>query len=31
MKRAVRAVKLMHLLPRLRDPQSELILLRSCM
>jgi hypothetical protein len=31
MKRAVRAVELMHLLPQLKDPQSELILLRSCM
>jgi hypothetical protein len=31
MKRAIRAVELMHLLPRLRDPQSELLLLRSCM
>ncbi|KAK2402907.1 hypothetical protein QL285_052393 [Trifolium repens] len=31
MKRAVKAVELMHLLPRLRDPQSELLLLRSCM
>ena len=30
-KRAVRAVELMHLLPKLRDPQSELLLLRSCM
>lgn len=30
-KRASRAVELMHLLPRLRDPQSELFLLRSCM
>ncbi|KAK2443431.1 hypothetical protein QL285_014538 [Trifolium repens] len=30
MKRAVRAVELMHLLPRLRDPKSELLLLRSC-
>ncbi|MCI13054.1 hypothetical protein A2U01_0034166, partial [Trifolium medium] len=31
MKKAVRAVELMHLLPRLRDPHSELLLLRSCM
>ena len=31
MKRVVRAVELMHLLPQLRDPQSELLLLRSCM
>jgi hypothetical protein len=31
MKRAVRVVELMHLLPKLRDPQSELLLLRSCM
>ncbi|WJX31345.1 hypothetical protein P8452_19781 [Trifolium repens] len=31
MKRAVKAVELMHLLPRLRDPQSELLLLQSCM
>jgi hypothetical protein len=31
MKRAVRAVELMHLLPQLKDPQSELLLLRSCM
>jgi hypothetical protein len=31
MKRAVRAVELMHLLSKLRDPQSELLLLRSCM
>jgi len=31
MKRASRAAELMHLLPRLRDPQSELLLLRSCM
>jgi hypothetical protein len=31
MKRASRAVELMHLLPRLRDPQSGLLLLRSCM
>ncbi|PWA63687.1 reverse transcriptase domain-containing protein [Artemisia annua] len=30
-KRAARAVDLMGLLPRLRDPQSELLLLRSCM
>ncbi|GKE54220.1 putative reverse transcriptase domain-containing protein [Tanacetum coccineum] len=30
-KRASRAVELMSLLPRLRDPQSELLLLRSCM
>ncbi|KAK2402696.1 hypothetical protein QL285_052193 [Trifolium repens] len=31
MKRVVRAVEFMHLLPQLRDPQSELLLLRSCM
>jgi len=31
MKRASRAAELMHLLPQLRDPQSELLLLRSCM
>jgi hypothetical protein len=31
MKRTVRAVELMHLLPQLKDPQSELFLLRSCM
>jgi hypothetical protein len=31
MKRFVSAVELMHLLPQLRDPQSELLLLRSCM
>ena len=31
MKRAVRAVELMHLLPQLRDFQSALLLLRSCM
>ncbi|GJY40509.1 hypothetical protein Tco_0427779, partial [Tanacetum coccineum] len=31
MKRASRAVELMSLLPSLRDPQSELLLLRSCM
>ncbi|GAU40636.1 hypothetical protein TSUD_397720 [Trifolium subterraneum] len=31
MKRDVRAVELMHLLPKLRDPQSELLLLRSYM
>lgn len=30
-KRASRAIELMHLLPRLRDPQSGLFLLRSCM
>jgi len=30
MKRASRAAELMHLLPQLRDPQSELLLLRSC-
>ncbi|GKC61820.1 hypothetical protein Tco_1089418 [Tanacetum coccineum] len=30
-KRASRAVELMSLLPSLRDPQSELLLLRSCM
>ncbi|GAU39704.1 hypothetical protein TSUD_274980 [Trifolium subterraneum] len=29
MKRAVRVIELMHLPPRLRDPQSELLLLRS--
>jgi hypothetical protein len=26
-----RAVELMHLLPQLKDPQSELLLLRFCM
>ncbi|PNY14294.1 auxilin-like protein, partial [Trifolium pratense] len=31
MKRAVRDVELMRLLPQLKDPQSELLLLRSCM
>ncbi|KAK2443362.1 hypothetical protein QL285_014474 [Trifolium repens] len=31
MKRVVRAVELIHLLPKLRDPHSELLLLRSCM
>jgi len=31
MKRASRTAKLMHLLLQLRDPQSELLLLRSCM
>jgi hypothetical protein len=31
MKRAIRAVELMHLLSQLKDPQSELILLRSYM
>ena len=31
MKRASRVVELMHLLPQLRDPQSELLLLRSFM
>jgi hypothetical protein len=31
MKRAVKVVELMHLLPQLKDPQSELILLRSYM
>jgi len=31
MKRAFRAAELMHLLPQLRDPQSLLLLLRSCM
>ena len=31
MKRASRAAELMHLLPQLREPQSELLLLRSCM
>jgi hypothetical protein len=31
MKRVVRVVELMHLLPKLRDPQIELFLLRSCM
>jgi hypothetical protein len=31
MKRAARVVGLMHILPQLRDPQSELLLLRSCM
>ncbi|KAJ0599143.1 putative reverse transcriptase domain, exostosin [Helianthus annuus] len=30
-KRATRAVEIMGLLPSLRDPQSELLLLRSCM
>ena len=30
MKRAFRAAELMHLLVQLRDPQSELLLLRSC-
>ncbi|GKA07259.1 hypothetical protein Tco_0686483 [Tanacetum coccineum] len=30
-KRASRAVELMSLLPSLRDPQSEILLLRSCM
>jgi hypothetical protein len=31
MKRAARDVELMHLLPRLRGSQNELLLLRSCM
>jgi hypothetical protein len=31
MKRVVKAVELMHLLPTLRDSQSKLLLLRSCM
>jgi len=31
MKRTFRAVKLTHLLPNLRDHQSELFLLQSCM
>jgi len=31
MKRAFRATELMHLLPQLRYPKSELLLLRSCM
>ncbi|MCI50113.1 hypothetical protein A2U01_0071357, partial [Trifolium medium] len=31
MKRTVGAVELMHLLPQLKDPQSELLLPRSCM
>jgi len=31
MKRASRAAELMHLIPQLQDPQSELLLLRSCM
>jgi len=31
MKRASRAANLMNLLPLLRDPHSELLLLRSCM
>jgi hypothetical protein len=31
MKRASRTADLMHLLPQLRDPRSELLLLRSCM
>jgi hypothetical protein len=31
MKRAVKAIELMHLLPQFKDPQSELLLLRSCM
>ena len=31
MKKAAKAVELMHLLPQLGDPQSELLLLRSCM
>ncbi|PNY13681.1 auxilin-like protein [Trifolium pratense] len=30
MKRVVRAVELIHLLPQLKDAQSELLLLRSC-
>ena len=31
MNRASKAAELMHLLPQLRDPQSELLLLQSCM
>jgi len=31
MKRASRVVELMYLLPQLQDPQSELLLLQSCM
>ena len=31
MKRVAKAVELMHFLPQLGDPQSELLLLRSCM
>ncbi|KAL5703887.1 hypothetical protein ACHQM5_022381 [Ranunculus cassubicifolius] len=31
MRRANKAIELMHLLPQLGDPQSELLLLRSCM
>jgi len=31
MKRASKVVELMHILPQLRDPQSEHLLLRSCM
>jgi hypothetical protein len=31
MKRAIRAVELMHLLSQLKDPQSELLLLRYIM
>ena len=31
MKRASKTAELMHLLPQLRDPQSELLLLQSCM
>jgi len=31
MKRAVKAVEFMHILPHLRDPQGELLLLRYCM
>ncbi|WJX62426.1 hypothetical protein P8452_47425 [Trifolium repens] len=31
MKRAVRAVELMHLLSQLKNPQSDFLLLRSCM
>jgi len=30
MKRAFKVVELMHFLPQLSDPQSELLLLRSC-
>jgi hypothetical protein len=31
MKRVIQVVELIHLLPQLRDPQSEFILLRPCM
>jgi hypothetical protein len=30
MKRAAKTIELMHHLPQFRDPQSELLLLRSC-